>query len=140
MARPEEYKKEYINKVGEYLEENTDEEIEVVSLRNEEKGYEKLEQKLKVKLPTLEGFALFIGVSKRVLYLWEEKYPEFMHALDKIRTEQHKRLLNSGLSGDYNSTIAKLILSSNHGMKERTDQTTNDKDIPQPIYGGQSGK
>ena len=31
------------------------------------------------------------------------------------------RLGESGLSGAYNSTIAKLILSSNHGMHEKSE-------------------
>ena len=34
-----------------------------------------------------------------------------------------------GLSGDYNSTIAKLILSTNHGMREGTDITSDNKPI-----------
>ena len=76
---------------------------------------------------------MFIDVSKRILYNWEQLHPQFLHALDKIRTEQQKRLLDKGLSGDYNSTIAKLILSSNHGMREKSDITTNDKDLPTPI-------
>jgi len=130
-GRPPEYNPDYILKVDEYLELNKDEEVQVIKQSSEK--YEMFDNKLKVKLPTVEGFALFIGVSKRVLYDWEKIYPEFLHALDKIRTEQHNRLINSGLSGDYNPTIAKLILSSNHGYKERTDQTTNDKDLPTPI-------
>ena len=135
MSRPEEYKKEYVDKVDEYLELNKDEEIRSVrsakvSKFNEDKsGWQNVGIKLKVKLPTIEGFALFIGVSKKSLYNWEEKYPEFLHALEKIRTEQHNRLINMGLSGDYNSTIAKLILSSNHGMREKADVTSDEKPI-----------
>ena len=118
-GRPTEYKEEYIDAVDEYL-----------SICKDE---EKDNGKLKVSLPTIEGFAMFIDVSKRILYNWEQLHPQFLHALDKIRTEQQKRLLDKGLSGDYNSTIAKLILSSNHGMREKSDITTNDKDLPTPI-------
>lgn len=120
-GRPEEYKEEYIAKVDEYLESRQDEEVHVVKQANSEKGYEMFDNKLKVKLPTIEGFARFIDVSKKSLYNWEKEYPEFLHALDKIRTEQQERLINQGLSGGYNPTIAKLILSSNHGMAERTE-------------------
>lgn len=62
---------------------------------------------------------------------WEEEYPEFSRALSKIDKEQKERLINNGLSGDYNSTIAKLILSANHGMAEKTEQDikTNGKEI-----------
>lgn len=87
--------------------------------------------KLQVKLPTTDGFARFLGVARSSLYLWEKDHPEFSDALDKIRHEQQERLLNMGLSGDYNPTIAKLVLSANHGMKEKTetDVTTGGEKI-----------
>ncbi len=113
MARPSEYLDEYVSKVDEYLLLHKDEEID--------------SKKLRVKLPTIEGFALFIGVSKKSLYNWSEEHPEFLHALGKIETEQKERLINSGLSGDYNSTIAKLILSANHGMSEKTETDITSK-------------
>lgn len=126
LGRPTEYKEEYIAKVQEYLDECQDDEIE----RGEDRN---VVYKIRVKLPTIEGFARYIGVSKRVLYNWEELHPDFMHALDEIRTEQLERLINNGLNGDYNSTIAKLMLSSNHGMREKSDVTTDNKPLPQPI-------
>ena len=126
-GRPTDYKEEYILKVDEYLEQCQDEEVQVVKQSSEK--YEMFDNKLKVKLPTIEGFSLFIGVPKRTIYEWKEVYPEFSHSLDKIVTEQQNRLINSGLSGDYNSTIAKLILSSNHGMRERSDMTSDNKAI-----------
>lgn len=121
LGRPTKYREEYIYKVDEYLSEHQDKELERVGLRNEEKGYEKIDYVLKVDLPTIEGFALFLGVNKTSLYEWEKDHPDFSNALDKIRTEQQTRLINEGLAGNYNSTIAKLILSSNHGMKEKTE-------------------
>jgi len=121
VGRPTKYLEEYINKVDEYLDIHKDIELEKIGLRNEDKGYEKIEYILKVDLPTVEGFALFLGVNKTTLYEWETKHPEFSNALDKIRTEQQTRLINEGLSGNYNPTIAKLILSSNHGMREKTE-------------------
>ncbi len=131
-GRPTEYKEEFIDKVDKYLEESQDTYNDFVKQKNEEKGYEIFDRGLTVNLPTIEGFALFIGVSKKVLYTWEQKHDDFLHALDKIRTEQQKRLINSGLSKDYNPTIAKLILSSNHNMVEKTqaDATHN---MPEPL-------
>jgi hypothetical protein len=137
-GRPIEYKEEYILKADEYLESNKDIEKKIVKQANNKKGYEMYDNKIVVNLPTIEGFALFIGVDKSTLYDWSSIYPEFSYSLEKIKTEQQKRLINCGLSGEYNSTIAKLILSSNHGMREKSDLTTNDKDIPTPIYNGLS--
>jgi DNA-packaging protein gp3 len=106
-GRPTEYKPEYCEQAEVYLMDSED--------TLTERG------KLQVKLPTTDGFARFLGVARSSLYLWEKSHPEFSDALDKIRNEQQERLLNMGLSGDYNPTIAKLVLSSNHGMREKTE-------------------
>lgn len=120
-GRPTSYDRKFIDSVYEYLDECIDEDVQVVRQANLEKGYEMYDNKLKVRLPTVEGFARFIGVNKSSLYEWERLYPDFSDALEDIRREQKERLINSGLSGDYNSTIAKLVLSSNHGMAEKTE-------------------
>lgn len=109
VGRPTKYNPKFINSVNEYLEENQDSYIEETTRAG-----------LTVKLPTIEGFAAFIGVNKTSLYEWEAKNPMFSNALDKIRQAQHQRLINKGLSGEYNSTIAKLVLSSNHNYAEKT--------------------
>lgn len=120
LGRPTKYQEEYITKVDEYLELHQDTELEKVVLTSD-KGYEKIDYKLKVDLPTVEGFASFLDVNKTTLYEWEKLYQDFSNALNKIRTEQQTRLINEGLAGNYNPTIAKLILSSNHGMREKTE-------------------
>lgn len=129
FGRPTKYDKKYISKIDMYLKICQDEEKQVVKQSSEK--YEMFDNKLKVKLPTIDGFARFINIPKRTLYEWKDKHPDFSHSLDKIVTEQQERLINSGLSGEYNSTIAKLILSSNHGMREKseTDITTLGKAI-----------
>lgn len=94
------------------------------------------------KLPTKQGFALHIGVDDDTLVEWGKIYPEFSAALKKLMQTQHEQLVNDGIYGgkEVNATIVKLLLQNNHGMKERTDTTTNDKDIPTPIYGSKSSE
>lgn len=72
-------------------------------------------------LPTVEGLALFTGIPRRTLYTWAEDSAksDFSHTLDILKATQHKMLFEKGLTGDYNSTIAKLGLSANHGMHEK---------------------
>lgn len=135
-GRPTKYKHEYIAKADEYLLTCVDEEYDWT--KSDGKAGTSWERKVKVHLPTIEGFASFLDVNKTTLYEWAKNYPRFSNALTKITTEQAKRLLEKGLSGDYNPTIAKLILSSNHGMREKTDITTDGKELPTPMYGGQS--
>lgn len=79
----------------------------------------------KVNLPTIEGLALYLGFNKTTMYEWAKTDTEFSNSLGIIKDEQKKRLLSEGLAGNYNSTIAKLILSANHGMveKKEVDQT-----------------
>ena len=117
VGRPPEYKEEYIASVDEYLEQYKD---------------------LGDITPTKEGFAIFIGTTKPTIYSWAKKHKEFLYALEKIESQQGRDLQNSGLEGKYNPTITKLMLSANHDMREKSDVTTDGKEIPTPIYGGKS--
>ena len=107
VGRPTKYAGDQTcQQVGQYIKENQD-------------SYN--ERKLEVKLPTLEGFAAHIEVHKDTLYEWVKKYPEFSDSLSLVLAEQKTRLINMGLSGDYNPTIAKLVLAANHGMSDKVD-------------------
>lgn len=118
-GRPTKYKPEFIDEVNEYL---------------------KMATRDNMHLPKIESFAKHLGVHKDTLYEWAKLYPEFSDSLRMILQEQAERLVDDGIYGgkEVNSTIVKLLLQNNHGMKERTDTTTNDKDLPSPIYGGKS--
>lgn len=130
MAAPTtQYKPEYITKVDEYLKRNRDRTVKITKTSNSEKGYTTYDNILKVKLPTIVGFSIYLGVSEKTLYNWADENNDFREALDRIKIEQKQRLINMGLSGEYNATIAKLMLSHNHGMKERYDNTTDDQPI-----------
>ena len=120
-GQPTKYDPKYNTYVDDYLELNID---EVETNRWNLSG-----QHIKVRLPTIEGFALYIGVTRQTLYEWKETHQEFSYSLTRILNEQKKRLLNMGLSGHYNPTIAKLILSSDHGMREKSDITSDDKPL-----------
>jgi hypothetical protein len=93
-------------------------------------------------LPTKQGLALHLKVDEDTLNNWAKVYPKFFGALKKLMATQAKQLIDDGIYGgkEVNSTIVKLLLQNNHGMKERTDTTTNDKDLPTPILGGISQK
>lgn len=118
-------------KADEYLKLNADEYKVVKRPFIDKEGNEKTAADIfyEVNLPSHEGFALMLDVAPTTLYEWAEKYPMFSKALGKIKEVQKQRLVNNGLSERYNATIAKLILSSNHGMREKSDVTTDDKPI-----------
>jgi hypothetical protein len=86
------------------------------------------------KLPTHAGLAVFLGISKASVANYSKQYPEFLESLGKLNATQEEMLVNRGLKSEYNSTICKLMLSSNHGYCERTDTTTlGEKIIPQTV-------
>lgn len=122
VGRPTTYSEEMLDKANEYLLSCEDTEIE------RENG-QRTEYRLNVKLPTVEGMAVYLGVSRDTLYEWASKHKEFSDTLDALKSEQADKLINQGLAGNYNSTIAKLMLSSNHGMRESSDVTSGGQSI-----------
>lgn len=123
------YSIKYIEKVDEYLKKHKDRPVKMIKAINEDKGTKVYENKLRVKLPTIEGFGRYVGKPQSTLQSWAKKYPEFRDALDLIKEIQKERLINMGLSGDYNSAITGLILSTNHNMVRRTDTTSNGQSL-----------
>ena len=77
----------------------------------------------------LEGLSLFLKVNRDTLYTWAKEHPEFSDILDDLRNAQAEKLINNGLSGDYNPTIAKLILTK-HGYHDKVDADHTTKGEP----------
>ena len=119
LGRPSDYDPTFVDKVDEYL---------------------KTTGKEQMELPTVEGFAIYLGVTRKTLYNWCKEHEEFLHTVDEILTRQANQLINDGIYGgkEVNASIVKLLLQSNHGLRERTDVTSNDKELPTPIYGSRS--
>jgi hypothetical protein len=80
-----------------------------------------------VNLPTIEGLASHLKVNRDTLYTWSKEYSEFSDILEELKELQAQRLINNGLSGHYNSTIAKLLLSK-HGYAEKSEIDHNNPD------------
>lgn len=101
-GRPTKYDPAFCNRVDDYL---------------------KTATKENMHLPKIESFAILLDVSKNTMYEWAKIYPDFQDALDKIMKAQAERLIDDGIYGgkEINSTIVKLLLQNNHGMKERSE-------------------
>jgi len=135
MARPTDYTEDVPIKAQEYLDGCVDSIEEYHKTRGEKSdSYERI---VRVKIPTIEGLASYMKISKDTVYAWEKIHKEFSYVIDDLRSTQADRLINNGMSGDYNPTIAKVLLTK-HGYREGIDQTTNDKDLPTPILNGLS--
>lgn len=76
-----------------------------------------------MSLPTIQGFALWLNVDDETLTEWAKIYPEFSATFKRLKQLQAQQLINDGIYGgkEVNSTIVKLLLQNNHGMRERTE-------------------
>jgi hypothetical protein len=83
-------------------------------------------------IPTIEGLAIHLGVSRKTLYNWSEdpEKVEFLHIFETCMAKQGRTLINKGLNGEFNSTVSKLMLSK-HGYVEKTeiDATTKGESL-----------
>ncbi|PIT08003.1 hypothetical protein BHC46_02730 [Snodgrassella alvi] len=71
-------------------------------------------------IPSIAGLAFALGVSRECVYEWGRVYPEFSDILANIGTAQEMLLLDGGLTGDFNSTITKLMLTK-HGYSDKQE-------------------
>lgn len=101
VGRPSEYTKENLVKAWDYL-----------------ARYEQLGD----VIPSIEGLAEHIGVSRKTLYNWSEDQEkvEFLHIFEMCMAKQGRTVLNKGLNGTFNPTISKLLLSK-HGYVEKIE-------------------
>jgi len=79
-------------------------------------------------IPSMAGLAIVLGVAKSTLYNWmEDEEHKLLVTLRKVGLKQEVTLLNKGLTGDFNPTIAKLALC-NHGYSDRQETELTGKD------------
>lgn len=101
MARPTDYSPEIVAKARDYLT-NFEGHGDVV--------------------PTIAGLADTLGISRETIYDWssQEEKAEFSDIVEAIRGKQERVLANKGLKGDFNPTIAKLMLTK-HGYSDKQE-------------------
>lgn len=123
VGRPTKYDEEILEKTREYIDDCEDVEADRES-----------DIKASVNLPTIEGLAYHLKINKDTIYTWrkEEGKEPFSELIEELLAKQAKQLVNNGLAGKYNPTIAKVLLTK-HGYREGVDNTTNDKDLPGQI-------
>lgn len=118
VGRPTDYTLKIADKAREYLQSCIDTAKQVVI--GESEKFTSFKEKFVVKLPSIEGLARYLGIHKDTIYEWEKIHPEFSDVISALRSEQAERLINMGLSGDYNPVVARLLLTK-HGYADRTE-------------------
>lgn len=103
-----------------------------------EKLLEKAREYLDIKrptedevIPTIEGLALYLKLNRSTIYDWisQEDKKEFSNIVEEVLIKQSKGLIFGGLTGKFNSSIAKVMMSK-HGYREAIDNDITTKGQP----------
>lgn len=102
-GRPTEYAPEVPSKVEKYL-------TECAERKN---------------IPTKEGLAVFLDVSRSTVYKWAQEIPEFSDIFERLMAKQADKLIQGGLDGSFNAPITKMLLTKHdYSDKQEIDHTT----------------
>jgi hypothetical protein len=68
-----------------------------------------------MRIPTVEGLCLKIGISRNTAYRWAKENEEFSDTLELIKVKQKEYLTEIGIFGgkEINATIVSLLLKVN---------------------------
>ena len=90
-----------------------------------------------MKIPTVEGLALKLGISKETLYQWRKIHTEISDALRELKMKQKEYLTEIGIFGgkEINASIVALFLRANHNVVETTKSDITSGGKPMPILG-----
>jgi len=80
--------------------------------------YKELEQ----VFPSIAGLAVHLGLSRETVHAWckDTEKKEFSDICKDLMANQEIVLANGGLSGSFNSTITKLMLTK-HGLSDKQE-------------------
>lgn len=120
IGRPSEYSEKTLTLARKYIDSCVDTQEKVTVEENEINGAVKFKYIPKVKIPTIEGLALALHITRETIYDWEGKFDEFSDIVKELRHKQAEVLISGGLSGQYNPLIAKVLLTK-HGYREGTE-------------------
>ena len=78
-------------------------------------------------IPSVAGLSCYTGKARQTLRDYGKQNDEFSTTLDAIASLQESRAINKGLTGEFNSTITKLILA-NHGYSDKVETDLKSSD------------
>lgn len=71
-------------------------------------------------IPSIASLCVYLGVARSTIHKWGDENPKFSDILEDLKAMQEKTLLTGGMSGNFNSTIAKLVLTK-HGYSDKQE-------------------
>ena len=84
-------------------------------------------------IPSRAGLCCWLGIARSTSFEWELEYPGFSDTVKAVEVLQEYILLNKGVTGEFNASVAKLLLNA-HGYSERqaVDHTTAGESLNPP--------
>ena len=78
-------------------------------------------------VPSVAGLACYLEISRSSVYNYKGQSNRFLDIVERVELLQEKMLINGGLMGDFNASIAKLMMTK-HGYsdKQEVDNTSSD--------------
>ena len=85
-------------------------------------------------VPSVAGLACYLEISRSSLYNYKDENARFLDIVERVELLQEKMLVNGGLMGDFNPTIAKLMMTK-HGYsdKQEVDNRSSDNSM-RPVF------
>lgn len=124
-GRPSEYNSKYCEDIIEFFSRKP---YDILMMMNEDTGKEEpVINKhgnavlIPCDLPTFEGFAIHIGVSRQTLHNWCDAYPEFLYAYTRAKDFQKEILIQNGLHGNYEKQFAIFTAKNVTDMKDKQE-------------------
>jgi hypothetical protein len=77
--------------------------------------------------PSVAGLAVFLGKRRETIHVWAKENEEFSNIVESLLAKQEKILANSGLKGDTNASITKLLLTK-HGYSDKVENALTGAD------------
>lgn len=78
-------------------------------------------------IPSIAGLACYLAISRSTVYEYQKENKEFSDILEAVLSLQESKLINKGLSGDFNPTVTKLILTK-HGYSDKQEVDLSSSD------------
>jgi len=73
--------------------------------------------------PTWEQLAVKLRVNRKTIYDWRDANPDFSDILEEMHAKYEQNIAEGALTGEFNATFAKFLLSAKLGMREKSEVT-----------------
>lgn len=118
-GRPTKYRPEYKQAMIDYFSQPT-ETIKKKTIVSKS-GVQIVEEPVANKFPTIEGFAMSIGVDGNTVKLWAETHPDFMVTYKRCADLGQEFLLQNGLKGHYHPAVFQFVAQNYTKMRNKQE-------------------